>query len=74
VGPLITMQTIKRVFRVNRRDISYLRWSIESYDGIAVVRTINPHEAFIEIMISPGCEDQVLELLDSLREEGVSID
>ncbi|MBW1797120.1 MAG: DUF4911 domain-containing protein [Deltaproteobacteria bacterium] len=67
------MQTIKRVFRVNRRDISYLRWTIESYDGMAVVRTINPHAAFIEIMISPGCEDQVLELLDSLREEGVSI-
>jgi hypothetical protein len=67
------MQTIKRVFRVNRRDISYLRWSIESYDGIAVVRTINPHEALIEIMISPGCEGQVFELLDSLREEeGIS--
>jgi len=72
-GPPTTMQTIKRVFRVNRRDISYLRWTIESYDGMAVVRTINPHAAFIEIMISPGCEDQVLELLDSLREEGVSI-
>ncbi|MCD4717809.1 MAG: DUF4911 domain-containing protein [Desulfobacterales bacterium] len=66
------MQTIRRVFRVNRGDISYLRWTIESYDGMAVVRTINPHEAFIEIMISPGCEDQVLDLLDSLREEGIS--
>ncbi|MBW1705329.1 MAG: DUF4911 domain-containing protein [Deltaproteobacteria bacterium] len=67
------MQTIKRHFRVNRSDISYLRWTIESYDGMAVVRTIDPYAAFIEIMISPGCEDQVLELLDSLREEGVSI-
>jgi len=67
------MQTIKRIFRVNRRDISYLRWTIESYDGMAVVRTINPHTAFIEILISPGCEDQVLELVDSLRQEGVSI-
>jgi len=67
------MHTIKRVFRVNRRDISYLRWTIESYDGMAVVRTLDPHAAFIEIMISPGCEDLVLELLDSLREEGIMI-
>jgi hypothetical protein len=67
------MQTIKRVFRVNRRDINYLRWTIESYDGMAVVRTLDPHAAFIEIMISPGCEDQVFELLDSLREEGIDI-
>ena len=73
VGPPTTVQTIKRVFRVNSRDISYLRWTIESYDGMAVVRTIDPYAAFIEIMISPGCEDQVLELVDSLRQEGVSI-
>ena len=66
------MQTIRRFFRVDRRDISYLRWTIESYDGMAVVRTLDPHAAFIEITISPGCEDQVLELLDSLREEGIS--
>ncbi|MCD6296862.1 MAG: DUF4911 domain-containing protein [Deltaproteobacteria bacterium] len=67
------METIKHIFRVNRRDISYLRWTIESYDGMAVVRTLNPHAAFIEIMISPGCEDLVLELLDSLRKEGLSL-
>ena len=58
---------------MDRRDISYLRWTIESYDGMAVVRTLDPHAAFIEIMISPGCEDLVLELLDSLREEGIMI-
>ena len=68
------MQTTKRVFHVNRRDISYLRWTIESYDGMAVVRTINPEAALIEIMVSPGCEEQVLELLSSLRDEGVRID
>ncbi len=72
VGQPTIMQTIKGVFRVNRRDISYLRWTIESYDGMAVVRTIDPHAASIEIMISPGCEDLVLELLDSIREEGIN--
>ena len=30
------MQTIKRLFRVDRRDINYLRTTIESYDGMAV--------------------------------------
>ncbi|OEU67489.1 MAG: hypothetical protein BA863_03475 [Desulfovibrio sp. S3730MH75] len=67
------MKTIKRVFRVDRREIKYLRWTIESYDGMAVVSTLDPHEAYIEIMISPGCEEMVSELLDSLREEGLDI-
>ena len=69
------METNKRVFRVNRKDISYLRWTIESYDGMAVVRTIDPREAFIELQISPGCEGLVFELLDSLsNEEGIYIE
>jgi hypothetical protein len=69
------METSKHIFRVERRDISYLRSTIESYDGMAVVRTIDPHEAYIEIQISPGCEHLVFELLDSLsEEEGLTLD
>jgi len=68
------METIKRSFQVERRDISYLRWIIESYDGMAVLRTIDPHKAVIELQISPGCDNKVLELLDSLKEkEGIKL-
>jgi hypothetical protein len=68
------METIKRSFQVERRDISYLRWIIESYDGMAVLRTIDPHKAVIELQISPGCDNMVLELLDSLKEqEGIKL-
>lgn len=68
------MKTSKHIFRVDRRDISYLRSTIESYDGMAVVTTLDPHEAYIEILISPGCEDLVFELLDSLtEEEGITL-
>jgi hypothetical protein len=61
------METIKLSFQVERRDISYLRWIIESYDGMAVLRTIDPYKAIIELQISPGCKILVLELLDSLK-------
>ena len=67
------MQTIKRIFRVDRRDINYLRTTIESYDGMAVVSTLDPGKAYLEIRISPGCEQLITDLLDSLREEGLEI-
>ena len=67
------MQTIKRLFRVDRRDINYLRTTIESYDGMAVVSTLDPNQAYLEIRISPGCEQLISELLDSLREEGLDL-
>jgi len=67
------MQTIKHLFRVDRRDINYLRTTIESYDGMAVVSTLDPGKGYLEIRISPGCEQFISELLDSLREEGLDL-
>ena len=67
------MQTIRCVFRVDRRDINYLRSTIESYDGMAVVSTLDPNKAYVALHISPGCEELVSELLACLREEGLDI-
>jgi len=66
----------KRVFRVDREEIGYLRFTLESYDGMAVVSTLDPHAALIEVLIAPGCEKGVMALLDSLRKEdqGVKIE
>jgi hypothetical protein len=45
----------------------YLRATVESYDGMAVVRTVDPHEAVIELLVAPGCESLVMGLIDDLR-------
>ena len=65
---------IRRVFRVDREEIGYIRFTLESYDGMATVTTLDPHAALIEVFISPGCEETVLELLASLKyDEGLHI-
>jgi hypothetical protein len=69
------LETIKRRFRVNREDIHYLRTTIEAYDGMAVVRTVDPSEATIELLIAPGCEDLISKLLMALKEkEGIPLE
>jgi tRNA-2-methylthio-N6-dimethylallyladenosine synthase len=45
-----------------------LRGVIESYDGMAVVRTVDPQVAVIELMVAPGCQGTVSELLNDLGE------
>jgi len=35
---------------------------------MAVVRTIDPQKAILELQISPGCEDLIFELLGYLKE------
>jgi hypothetical protein len=47
----------------------YLRATIESYDGMAVVRTIDPREAVIELLIAPECQACVDELIEDLRKQ-----
>jgi len=69
------MVTTRLNFHVDRKEISYLRWVIESYDGMAFLKTIDPYKALIELEISPGCEELVFELLDHLRShEHIRID
>ena len=81
------METTKRMFRVNREDIHYLRTTIEAYDGMAVVRTVEcgdpgsprcrvvPGEETIELLIAPGCEDLISALIAALRaQEGLPLE
>jgi len=68
------METIKKVFLVDRSEIAYLRMTFESYDGMAVVRTLDPHKALIEVLIAPGCLDLVEQLVqDLVKREGVKL-
>jgi len=63
------MDTQSRYVRVRREDIAYFKFIIESYEGLAVVRTQDPYEAIVELMIAPGCEKDVDEVLAGLGQE-----
>jgi len=48
-----------------------LQWIIEAYDGMASMRTVNPKTGEIEISIAPGCREEILSLINHLKEEGI---
>jgi len=63
------MDTQSKYFRMRREDIAYFKFIIESYEGMAVVRTKDPSEAIVELMVAPGWERDLDEVLDGLRKE-----
>ncbi len=63
------METISKYYRVDRREICFLRFIFEAYDGIAVVTTIDPQAGFVVLHISPGCEETVEMILRDLKKE-----
>ena len=63
------MDTQSKYFRLSRKDIAYFKFIIESYEGIAIVRTKDPHEAIVELMVAPGWEKDFEELMEGLGKE-----
>ena len=63
------MDTQSRYFRLHRNDIAYFKFIIESYEGMAVVRTKDPHEAIVELMVAPGWEKDVDRVIEGLQRE-----
>ncbi|MAF33380.1 MAG: DUF4911 domain-containing protein [Desulfobacterales bacterium] len=61
------MKTIKKYYRVDRREISFLRFIFESYDGITMLSTIDPDLGIVEFHIPPGCESDVEMILNDLQ-------
>jgi hypothetical protein len=54
---------------VDRRDISFLRFIFEAYEGIAVVRTVNPAIGHVVLHVPPGCEDEVDMVLHDISKD-----
>jgi len=63
------MDTQSRFFRLRRRDIAYFKFILESYEGMAIVRTKDPYEAIVELMVAPGWEKDADEVLEGLQKE-----
>ena len=53
------MKSIRRYYRIDRRQIAFLKFILEAYDGIATLSTIDSRRGVIALDIPPGCEADV---------------
>jgi hypothetical protein len=50
------------------REVHFLRFILEAYEGIAVLTTLDPQLGHIRLSIAPGCERDVQHLLEAEQE------
>jgi hypothetical protein len=55
--------------RLPPTEIAYLKFIFESYEGIAVLRTIDRNAAVIVLLIAADLEGEARAILESLRAE-----
>jgi hypothetical protein len=63
------MDTISLLLQIPPREIAYLSFVIESYEGVAVVRTIDPHAGLVELMVPPHVREELDAILKDLAQE-----
>lgn len=56
--------SIRHVF-IAPREIHFLRFILEGYEGLAVVTTVQPESGLVQLSIAPGCEEDVERILEA---------
>ncbi|MDY6905622.1 MAG: DUF4911 domain-containing protein [Thermodesulfobacteriota bacterium] len=63
------VETTKKYFRVDRREISFLKYVFEGWDNMAVLTTIDRDAGTVVLSIAPGCETDVTAVIERLKTE-----
>ena len=48
------MECMTQYYRVNRREIAYIKFVIESYDGVGLLSTVEPQSGLIVFVFLPA--------------------
>lgn len=67
--PSTANDVIRIAASIKREDIVYVDGIIESYDDLAVMRTIDANNGIVEFLVSPYFIDEMNSLLKALQRE-----
>jgi hypothetical protein len=70
----MNFNTIRILINIDKKDIVYLNSIIDSYEGLAIMRTVDRKNGNVVIYTTEKNEDTVMNLLNSLKQEGVLFD
>ena len=60
------MDTIQIKALVDSKNIAFLHWIIESYDGIAIMMTLDSKRGLVEFYVSPDLIETFKDIIASL--------
>ncbi|MBI5206582.1 MAG: DUF4911 domain-containing protein [Candidatus Firestonebacteria bacterium] len=63
------INTITKCYKVPKDEICFINSILDSYEGMATLRTLDQNKGYIELWISPFFENEVENILLDLRKE-----
>jgi len=66
---MVPSRFLNRCFLIPRQQIAYLRFILESYDGLVFMRTLDADRAVVEIAYSPTHAADAEKLIRAMEQE-----
>jgi len=63
------LQSVTRTYRVDTSRISFLKFILEAYDGMAQLTTLNPDLGLVEIYVASGCMSDFEKVIMDLKKQ-----
>ena len=63
------MDTVSLLIQIPPEEIAFLSFILESYEGVAIARTIDPRQGLLELMVSPDYQEEIREILKDLSRQ-----
>lgn len=67
------LHTIKVKFKINIKNVIYINAIIDSYEGIGIVRTIDPNKGLVAVYTNAYMKKYLYDILNDLKVEGIDI-
>jgi len=62
-------EIVIRYYRVDPKRIVLLKSMLEGYEGLVVVRTADPKEGVVELLVSPDFLEEMKQILEDLSQQ-----
>lgn len=56
-------------YRVDRRQIAFIKFIFEAYEGIAVLSTLDPVKGIVQLKVAPGCDSVAHCVIEDLSQK-----
>lgn len=63
------MKTVAYDYRVDRQQMAFIKFTIEAYEGVAIMSTLDSAAGIVRLSVAPGCEAVVEALVGDLRRQ-----
>lgn len=61
------MECIQKIYNIHRKEIYYLRFLLEAYEGAASMTTIDAQKGIVALHVAPGRETEVACLMEEFE-------